>query len=137
MRDTVAKYPELTPGLSSTIQHQVSEASTARQLGSGTVEVLATPELVRLMEVAAVNALADHLPPEFTSVGVSLNVKHLAPTPIGLTVKVHAALTEIQGRRLKFEVVAHDNVEEIGRGTHERVLVEVDSFLSGANLKRT
>ena len=129
------QLPKLTPGLSSTIQQQIGEAETARRLGSGTVDVLGTPELVRLMEAAAVAALADHLPPEFTTVGVALNIKHIAPTPVGLKVKVRAALTEVQGRRLKFQLIAHDDMEEIGRGTHERVLVEVDSFLARANRK--
>ena len=67
--------------------------------------------------------------------GVVVNIKHIAPTPAGLNVKVRAALTEVQGRRLKFQVVAHDDVEEIGQGTHERVLVEVDSFVARANRK--
>jgi len=131
----MATLPELTPGLSGTIQSQVDQASTARQLGSGTVDVLATPELVRLMETASVAALANHLPPEFTTVGVAINVKHIAPTPVGLSVKVRATLTNAQGRRLKFEIVAHDDVEEVGRGTHERVLVEVENFVTRANRK--
>ncbi len=131
----MTELPKLTPGLSGTIKRQVTEALTARRLGSGTVDVLATPELVLLMEAAAVAALADHLPPEFTTVGVAINIKHIAPTPVGLKVKVRAALVEAQGRRLKFQVVAHDDVEEIGRGTHERVLVEVDGFIARANRK--
>ncbi len=125
----------LTPGLSATIRHQVEDVSTARQLGSGTVDVLATPELVRLMEVAAVAAVADHLPPGFTTVGIAIDIQHIAPTPVGLNVKVRAELTDMQGRHLKFHVVAHDDVEEIGRGIHQRVLVEVDSFVAKANRK--
>jgi fluoroacetyl-CoA thioesterase len=128
-------FPELTPGLSASLQFQVKYDATARQLGSGTVDVLATPELVRLMEVAAVAALADHLPPEYTSVGVSLDMQHIAPTPVGLGGEVRATLTEVQGRRLKFAVVGHDDVEEIGRGTHERVLVEVEDFVARARRK--
>ncbi len=127
--------PELQPGLSSTIQGQVNEASTARELGSGTVDVLATPELVRWMEAAAVAALADHLSPEYTTVGTAINIQHIAPTPVGLQVRVRADLTAVEGRRLKFDVVAYDNVEEVGRGTHERVLVEVEGFVSKANRK--
>jgi predicted thioesterase len=131
----MAGFPELSPGLSSTIQHQVDDVSTARQLGSGSVDVLATPELVRLMEVAAVAAVADHLPPGFTTVGVAINVEHIAPTPIGLGVTVRAKLAQVQGRHLKFELVAHDDAEEIGRGTHHRVLVEVDGFVAKASRK--
>lgn len=131
----MAELPELSPGLSATIQHQVNEASTARKLGSGAVDVLGTPELVRLMEVAAVTTLDGHLPPEFTTVGVAINVKHIAPTPVGLSLKVRASLTDVQGRRLKFQIIAHDDVEEVGGATHERVLVEVDSFVARANHK--
>ncbi|GAB4528389.1 MAG: thioesterase family protein [Anaerolineae bacterium] len=127
--------PELSPGLSATIEYQVTGESTARKLGSGTVDVLATPELVRLMEMAAVAALADHLPPAYTSVGVYLDIKHTAPTPVGLTVSVSATLTQVQGRRLRFQVVARDDVEEVGRGLHERVLVEVEGFLARARRK--
>jgi len=132
---TMTDFPELTPGLTASIQFQVEDGSTARQLGSGTVDVLATPELVRLMEVAAVAALTDHIPPAYTSVGVSLDIKHLAPTPVGLGGEVRATLIEVQGRRLKFKVAAYDDVEEVGQGTHERVLVEVENFVTRANRK--
>jgi fluoroacetyl-CoA thioesterase len=128
-------WPRLTPGLTAAIRRRVDSASTARQLGSGAVDVLATPELIRLMEMAAVAALADHLPPEFTSVGVAVSVKHLAPTPVGLGVEARATLTEVQGRRLTFQVVARDDVEEVAEGTHERVLVEVEGFEARANRK--
>ena len=131
----MVKLPTLTPGLTGTVTHRVDDASTARQVGSGAVDVLATPELVRLMEVAAVAALADHLPPELTSVGMSLDVHHIAPTPVGLSVEVRAALTEAQGRRLTFQVVASDDLEEIGRGIHERVLVEIEGFVTRAKQK--
>ncbi len=87
------------------------------------------------MEVAAVATLADHLPPEYTSVGVSLDIKHIAPTPVGSGGEVRATLIEVQGRRLKFKVAAHDDVEKVGQGTHERVLVEVEGFVARANRK--
>jgi fluoroacetyl-CoA thioesterase len=128
-------FPVLEPGLSGTIEYRVNQASTARQLGSGSVDVLATPELIRLVEVAAVAALADHLPPEFTSVGVAIDMHHVAATPVGLNVEVKAVLTQVEGRRLQFEVAAHDDVEEIGRGTHQRVLVETSSFVTKTNRK--
>jgi fluoroacetyl-CoA thioesterase len=127
--------PAPEPGLSGTVEYRVNQASTARQLGSGNVDVLATPELVRLMEVAAVAALADHLPPEVTSVGVAINMQHVAATPVGLNVEVKAVLTQVEGRRLQFQVIARDDVEEIGRGIHERVLVETGSFVARTNRK--
>ena len=127
----------LVPGLSATIRHRVDQASTAGELGSGSVDVLATPELVRLMEHAAVAALAGRLPPGMTSVGSAIRVEHLAPTPIGLEVEVTATLREVQGRRLAFEVTAHDGVEEVGRGSHERVIVNLEQFMARANRKRS
>ena len=131
----MADLPHLTPGLSAAIRRRVDSASTARQLGSGAVDVLATPELIRLMEMAAVAALAGHLPPEFTSVGVAVSVSHLAPTPVGLSVETRATLTEVQGRRLTFQVAARDDLEEVAQGTHERVLVEVEGFEARAKRK--
>jgi fluoroacetyl-CoA thioesterase len=127
--------PVLEPGLSGTVECRVNQASTARQLGSGDVDVLATPELVRLMEVAAVAALADHLPPELTSVGVAIDMQHVAATPVGLNVEVKAVLTQVDGRRLQFQVAARDDVEEIGRAIHERVLVDISSFVARARRK--
>jgi fluoroacetyl-CoA thioesterase len=127
--------PILELGLSGTIEYRVNQASTARQLGSGSVDVLATPELIRLMEVAAVAALADHLPPEFTSVGVAIDMQHIAATPVGLNVEVKVVLTQVEGRRLQFQVTAYDDVEEIGRGTHQRVLVETSNFVARTNRK--
>ena len=127
--------PVLEPGLSGTIEYRVNQASTARQLGSGSIDVLATPELVRLIEVAAVSALANHLPPELTSVGVAIDMQHVAATPVGLNVEVKAILTQVEGRHLQFQVTARDDVEEIGRGTHQRVLVEISSFVARTNRK--
>jgi predicted thioesterase len=131
----MSTLPELSPGLSASLQHLVDDRSTARHLGSGTVGVLATPELVRLMEAAAVTALAGHLTPDITSVGVAIDMQHVAPTPVGLKVEICATLTEVQGRRLTFEVTARDDVEEIGRGIHRRVLVEVEGFEARARAK--
>ena len=123
-------------GLSATIQQRVDATSTASAMVSGTVDVLGTPELVRMMEAAAVTALADRQPPGSTTVGVAISAHHTAPTPIGLTVRVTATLAEVQGRRLKFDIVAHDDVEQIGYGTHERVLVDAERFMAGAVRKQ-
>jgi len=132
----MAGLPTLLPGLSATVHHRVDHASTAGNLGSGAVDVLATPELVRWMEMAAVAALLDHLPPGVTTVGSAIRVEHLAPTPVGMGVQVSATLTGVDGRRLTFEVVARDEVEDIGRASHERVLVDLQKFMERANRKR-
>ena len=133
----MAELAEITPGLSATVQHRVDESSTASHKFSGSVDVLATPELVRLMEQAGVTALVDRLPPGATTVGAVINVQHLAPTPVGLGVEVTATLTGVEGRRLTFDIVARDDVEEIGRATHERVVVDEAKFMAGAKQKLT
>jgi len=107
---------------------QVVPELTARHLGSGTVAVFATPEMVRLMERAAVNGLAPHLAPGQQSVGTMVNVKHLAATPVGATVTARAELIGVDGRRLTFTVSAHDGTELIGEGMHERVLIDLARF---------
>ena len=101
---------------------------TARHMGSGTISVFATPEMVRLMERAAVNGLAPHLPPGQQSVGTMVNVKHLAATPLGASVTARAELIAVDGRRLTFKVSAQDGTDLIGEGTHERALIDLAKF---------
>ena len=125
----------LTPGLTAAITVTVAEEHTAQAVGSGTVRVLATPELVRLLEQAAVAAMADLLPAGQTSVGTALEIRHLAPTPVGLTVTARATLKQVDGRQLIFDVEAHDAVEKIGEGTHTRVLVDHKKFEEKATSK--
>ena len=115
-------------GLTGEATTQVVPELTARHLGSGTVAVFATPEMVRLMERAAVNGLAPHLAPGQQSVGTMVNVKHLAATPMGATVTARAELIAVDGRRLTFTVSAHDGSELIGEGTHERALIDLARF---------
>ncbi len=115
-------------GLTGTATITVTSDVTARHMGSGSVQVLATPEMVRLMEHAAVCALADHLGPGEQSVGVLVDVQHLAATPMGATVTGHAELVKIDGRRLTFKVSAHDGVETVGEGTHVRALIDLPRF---------
>lgn len=125
MPDATTQFPS---GLIGTATIVVAPEVTARHLGSGTVSVFATPEMVRLMERAAVNGLAPHLAPGQQSVGTLVNVKHLAATPIGATVTATAELIEINGRRLTFRVTAHDGVDLIGEGVHERALIDLAKF---------
>ncbi len=120
---------ELKPGRIGEARREVTPELTAPRLGSGSVDVLGTPALVALMEQAAVAALEGLLPPGRTSVGVHIDVRHLAATPPGKVVWARAELTEVEGRRLTFHIEAWDEVERIGEATHERVVVEVDRFL--------
>ena len=133
MPDPVEQFPL---GLAGVASVQVAPELTARQLGSGAVAVFATPEMVRLMERAAVHALADHLAPGQQSVGVLVNVRHLAATPLGAVVTARAELIAIEGRRLTFRVSAHDGMEPIGEGLHERAIIDLARFAAKAAAKR-
>ena len=117
-------------GLTGTAQTTVTEANTALALGSGQVPVYATPALVTLLEEAAVNALKPLLEAGKTSVGTRIDISHLAATPIGMIVRAQATLSKVDGRRLVFDVVAHDEVERIAEGLHERVVVDEQRFLA-------
>ena len=107
----------------------------ASAVGSGSLEVLATPWLVALMEAAACAALERTLEDGQTSVGVRLEVRHLAPTPVGATVRASAELIQVDGRRLVFKVEAFDATERIGEGTHERSIVDGQRLMARAAAK--
>lgn len=122
-------------GLTNTAKDTVTEENTALALGSGSLKVFATPALIRLIEVAASELVEKNLPPESTSVGISLNVQHTAPTPLGLTVRADVKIIAVDGRKVIFDVVAFDERREIGRGTHERFIVDRVKFQAKADSK--
>jgi predicted thioesterase len=88
-------------------------------------QVFATPCMVTIMENAALNAIRDYLEPGQSAVGTAVNIRHLAATPVGHQVTATAEVTKVDGRRIEFNVSACDEVEEIGAGTHERMLVDM------------
>jgi fluoroacetyl-CoA thioesterase len=88
-------------------------------------QVFATPMMVTIMENAALNAIRDYLEPGESAVGTVVNVRHLAATPVGHQVTATATVTKVDGRRIEFDVSARDENEEIGAGTHERMLVDM------------
>ena len=88
-------------------------------------QVFATPMMVTIMENAALNAIRDYLEPGESAVGTIVNVRHLAATPVGHQVTATATVTKVDGRRIEFDVSARDEIEEIGTGTHERMLVDM------------
>lgn len=120
---------ELEPGIVGEATREVTDELTAAHWGSGLVPVLGTPALVALMEAAAVNALRDHLPAGQTSVGVRIDVRHLAATPVGMRVRAEAKLVAVSGHRLTFHIQAWDEAERVGEATHERVLVDQARFV--------
>ena len=119
---------ELTPGASGTATMIVGTRDTAPRVGSGGIAVLATPIMINLIEEAAV-AAAEHLLPEGQqSLGTSLDVTHVAPTPVGMEVTAVAEVSAVDGRSITFKVVARDAQDVIGEGLHERVVVTEARF---------
>ena len=108
----------------------VSAANTALTMGSGDMEVLATPAMVALMENAAMKAVAPHLPEGSTTVGAMMETSHIKPSALGETVNAEAILEEIDGRKLTFKVTASDSKGTIGEGKHIRYIVDRERFLS-------
>jgi predicted thioesterase len=84
--------------------------------------------MVLLMENAALNAIRAYLDKGESAVGTAVDIRHLAPTPAGHTVRAEAVVTEVAGRRIKFDVTASDDVEVIGSGTHERIVIDLARF---------
>lgn len=119
-------------GLNGTVQLLVTDAVTAKNVGSGTLDVLATPVMLAQMEKAAWTCVAPHLSSGDGTVGTLLNVKHLNPTPLGMTVTCRAELTEIDGRRLVFWVTAADENGPVGEGVHERFIIQDEKFMTKA-----
>ena len=105
---------------------------TAESVGSGDVEVLATPMVAALMERAAVKLIGDALPPSLTTVGSTFRLDHLAPTTVGAMVTATASLVSVDGRQLHFSCTVTDSGGDVARGTHERVVVDRDRFMHSA-----
>ena len=129
-------FASIQPGLQGEVRLIVAQEHTARHLGSGGVEVLATPQMVLLMEKASVAAVDHLLPQGYRTVGASLNIRHLAPTALGWEVIADAELLEVQGRRLSFRVEVYERPpnspdasrELVGDGSHQRAIINVQSF---------
>ncbi|MBE8952197.1 MAG: thioesterase family protein [Quinella sp. 1Q7] len=122
-------------GLRNVAEISVTAENTALALGSGSLKVFATPAMIRLIERAAAELVEKNLPPESTSVGISINIKHTAPTPIGMNVRAEVEIILVDGRKIIFDVAAFDGRGEIGRGTHERFIVDREKFQSKADAK--
>jgi fluoroacetyl-CoA thioesterase len=119
---------ELRTGLVGRYGVVVADEHTAPFVGSGKVRVLATPVMINLFEAAALACCEQHLPPGHQSLGIHLDVRHIAATPVGMRVEATAELIKIEGRTLTFRVEARDERELIGDGLHERVVVNVARF---------
>ena len=126
---------KLRPGLVGAADLRVGVEHTAPSIGSGVIPVLGTPVMINLMEGAALAAVEHLLPVGHQSLGIHLDVRHIAATPIGMRVRATAELTNVEGRTLTFRVEARDETEVIGDGTHQRVVVNVARFDQRAQRK--
>ena len=113
-------------GAKGTYMLRVTPAHLANQFKDAALPpVFATPMMITAMENAALNAVRSYLGPGESAVGTAVIVRHLAATPVGHRVTAEAEVTKVDGRRIEFKVSARDEVEEIGNGTHERMLVDI------------
>lgn len=125
----------LETGIKGTGTVTVNEDNTAKAMGSGTLDVFATPALIALMEETCWRSVANELEEGCGTVGTLLEIKHTAPTPVGMKVTCESTLTEVDGRRLVFEVIARDAKGVVGEGKHERFVVQNEKFQVKANAK--
>lgn len=127
------KNPEI--GIKGIAELTVSSNKLAVNVGSGSLEVFATPVMAMLMEKAACNCLADYMENDETTVGTELNIQHISATPERIRVYAEAILTAINGREFTFEVTAYDESGLIGKGTHKRFLVFGEKFIAKTKSK--
>lgn len=125
----------LQPGIKAEKSLTVTDANTAKTMGSGTLDVFATPAMVALIEQTAYTSIESELEPGWGSVGTSLNIQHLSATPVGMTVTATTELVEVDRRRLVFHAEVYDEKGLVGKGTHERFLVENKKFQAKADAK--
>ena len=126
---------EITVGMKGEVGTVVEREDTAKEVGSGSLLVYATPCMVALMEGAACEAIEQALGEDKTTVGIELNIQHTSATPVGLEVRAEAEVTAVDGKIITFELRAFDEAGEIGKGTHKRAIVPVQKFLDKAYAK--
>lgn len=119
----------LEVGIQGRAEALVEQEDTAKAVGSGDLLVYATPCMVALMEGAACESIAPYLAEGESSVGISMNVAHTSATPVGIEVRAESRVTAVDGRKVTFEITAFDEKGEIGRATHERVVIKAERFL--------
>ena len=124
------------PGLSGELSERVTEAVSARHIGSGDLRVYATPAMVALIERASVALLGPHLPPGHSTVGTALSIRHLAPTPLGNTVRARVEVVTVEGARIGLRAEVWDEAEKVGEAEHQRAVIDVARFLRRVEGKR-
>jgi fluoroacetyl-CoA thioesterase len=129
MKDFMELSALVQPGMTREDQYPIAMENSAIHLGSGSSRVLATPWMIAFMERTSHRLLTCCLPEGYSSVGTHLDVRHLAPTPVGATIRVRSEVLSLDGNKIYFNIEAWDNLEKIGEGKHERVVIEEARFL--------
>jgi len=124
------------PGLMGKSEMIVREEDLVSRIGGVTLDVLSTPRLIQLLESAAVAAIQGFVRPDQISLGTLVKVRHLAATPLGMRVTAHSVLKEVDDRRLVFWIDAHDELEKVAEGEHERILVSRERFINKVEKKK-
>jgi fluoroacetyl-CoA thioesterase len=124
------------PGMSREDSFPITIENSAIHIGSGSSRVLATPWMIAFMERVSHHLLMCCLPEGYSSVGTHLDIHHLAPTPVGATIRIRAEVESVEGIRVYFSVEAWDNLEKIGEGKHERVVIDEARFLRRVENKK-
>ncbi len=114
-------------------EQKVEYKDTAKAYGSGQVEVFATPAMIALMENTSHTSINNLLPEGFATVGTQLNIEHFKATPLGSKVWCESVLESQEGRKLTFSVTAYDETGVIGKGMHERFIINIEKFMNKLN----
>lgn len=123
-------------GIKNAIELTVTHDKTAAAVGSGTLEVFATPAMIAMIEETAWKSVTPYLGKGQATVGTKLDISHIAPTPLGMAVRCETELSEVDGRCLKFKANVYDEKGLIGTGVHERFIVDAEKFQAKANGKK-
>ena len=123
---------EITVGMKGEVATLAEREDTAKEVGSGSLLVYATPCMVALMEGAACEAIQEALSDSQTTGGTELNIQHISATPVGLEVHAEAEVTAVEGKIITFALRAFDEVGQIGEGTHKRCIINTQKFLDKA-----
>lgn len=126
---------QLEAGIKGVAEVMATESNTAAAVGSGILQVFATPMMIALMEKAACDGVAPYLEEGMGTVGISVNITHDAATPVGMKVRAEAELVQVDGRKLTFKVEAFDEAGRIGGGMHERFIVGNEKFQAKTDAK--
>lgn len=125
----------IEPGLNAEGSQAVTLDRTAAHLGSGSLRVLATPAMALMIEEVCRKMVEPHLKAGQSTVGVSLKLRHLAPTPVGMQIRARAEVTSVEGGVITFTAEVWDEVEKIGEAEHKRAVIDVDRFMQRVRAK--